>query len=42
MAKVMTLEQLLSNTTDDILLDIQEELISGVVPATGSAHGFCA
>ena len=40
MAKVMTLEQLLSNTEDDVLLDIQEELISGIVPATGAAHGF--
>lgn len=40
MAKVMTLEQLLSNTEDNVLLDIQEELISGVVPATGNAHSF--
>ena len=39
--KTMTLEQLLANTADGDLLDIQEELISGVVPATGYAHGFC-
>ena len=39
--KVMTLEQLLSKTDDGDLLDIQEELLSGVVPATGYAHSFC-
>lgn len=38
--KIMTLEQLLANTTDGVLLDIQEELIIGVVPATGCAHTF--
>lgn len=39
--KTMTLKQLLSNTSDGDLLDIQEELLSGVVPATGYAHSFC-
>ena len=39
--KVMTLEQLLANTADGDLLDIQEELFSGVVPSTGYAHSFC-
>lgn len=39
--KTMTLEQLLSKTSDGDLLDIQEELLSGVVPATGYAHSFC-
>ena len=40
MAKTMTLEQLLEKTEDGVLLDIQEELITKVVPATGYAHGF--
>lgn len=40
MAKAMTLEQLLRKTEDGVLLDIQEELLSGVVPATGPAHCF--
>lgn len=39
--KTMTLEQLLTKTSDGDLLDIQEELISGVVPSTGYAHSFC-
>ena len=39
--KVMTLEQLLTKTSDGDLLDIQEELLSGAVPATGYAHSFC-
>ncbi len=39
--KVMTLEQLLTKASDGDLLDIQEELLSGVVPATGYAHEFC-
>jgi hypothetical protein len=39
--KVMTLEQLLTKTSDGDLLDIQEELLSGVVPATGYTHSFC-
>lgn len=38
--KIMTLEQLIANTSDGVLLDIQEELIIGVVPATGYAHTF--
>lgn len=36
-----TLEQLLTSTSDGTLLDIYEELSSGVVPATGYAHSFC-
>ena len=40
-SKTMTLEQLLTKTSDGDLLDIQEELLSGVVPATGYAHSFC-
>ena len=39
--KVMALEQLLTKASDGDLFDIQEELISGVVPATGYAHSFC-
>ena len=39
--KVMTLEQLLTKTSDGDLLDIQEELLSGIVPASGYAHSFC-
>lgn len=37
----MTLEELLANTPDGQLLDVQEELMRAVVPATGKAHGFC-
>lgn len=37
----MTLEELLSKTSDGVLLDIQEELLSAVVPASGKAHQFC-
>ena len=37
----MTLEQLLSKEKDGILLDIQLELKSAVVPATGYAHSYC-
>lgn len=40
MAKAMTLEQLLRKTDDEVLLDIQEELLTGVVPATGPSHNF--
>lgn len=40
MAKAMTLEQLLRKTDDGVLLDIQEELLSGIVPATGPSHNF--
>lgn len=39
--KCMTLEVLLTKTEDGVLLDIQLELISGIVPTTGSAHSFC-
>ena len=37
----MTLEMLLAKTPDGELVDIFTELHYGVVPATGSAHGFC-
>lgn len=40
MKKPMTLEQLLTKTPDSVLLDIQEELLSTVVPATGPSHRF--
>lgn len=36
-----TLEQLLQTTKDEELIDIQNEILSAVVPATGYAHGFC-
>lgn len=38
---ILTLEALLANTDDGTLLDIQEELIKGIVPATGYTHSFC-
>lgn len=38
---IMTLEQLLEKTPDGVLLDIQQELLSAIVPASGKAHGFC-
>lgn len=41
MKGIKTLEQLLENTPDGELLDIQNELISAIVPATGYAHSFC-
>lgn len=41
MKGIMTLEKLLTNTPDGELLDIQRELLSAVVPATGYAHSFC-
>lgn len=37
----MTLEQLLEKEQDGVLLDIQLELKSGIVPATGYAHSYC-
>ena len=37
----MTLEKLLTKTPDSVLLDIQLELLSGIVPASGYAHSFC-
>lgn len=39
--KTMTLEKLLEVTQDGVLLDIQLELLSAVVPASGYAHKFC-
>ena len=39
--KTMTLEELLSNMQDGVLLDIQQELFSRVVPSTGPSHRFC-
>ena len=36
-----TLEQLLSKTQDEELIDIYNEIASAVVPATGYAHSFC-
>lgn len=41
MATVMTLEVLLTKTDDGVLLDIQEELIAGVVPVTSNSRKFC-
>lgn len=41
MRTTMTLEKLLANTQDSVLLDIQLELLSTVVPATSKAHDFC-
>lgn len=38
---ILTLADLLANTDDGTLLDIQEELLSGIVPATGPTHEFC-
>lgn len=37
----MTLEQLLAKESDSVLLDIQLELRSAKVPATGYAHEYC-
>lgn len=37
----MNLEQLLTKEKDGTLIDIQLELLSGVVPATGYAHSYC-
>lgn len=37
----MTLEQLLAKESDSVLLDIQLELRSAKVPATGYAHAYC-
>ena len=39
--KSLTLEGLLTKTEDGVLLDIQLELMSGIVPASGQAHQFC-
>lgn len=40
MARKMTLEELLTKTPDGILLDIEEELLDAVVPATGKTQEF--
>ena len=37
----MTLEQLLMKEDDGVLLDIQHELHTAVIPATGYAHAYC-
>ena len=37
----MTLEKLLTKMPDCDLLDMQQELLSGIVPATGYCHTFC-
>lgn len=39
--KKLTLERLLERMPDGNMLDIHEELSSGIVPATGFAHSFC-
>ena len=36
-----TLEQLLNKISDEELIDIHNEIVTAVVPATGYAHGFC-
>jgi hypothetical protein len=41
MTMAQTLEQLLKATPDEELIDIQIEIMTAVVPATGFAHGFC-
>lgn len=41
MSNKLTLEVLLTKTADGELLDIQLELLSGLVPSTGYAHSFC-
>ena len=38
---VKTLEELLRVTSDEELIDIFQEIVSAIVPASGSAHGFC-
>ena len=37
----MTLEQLLMKERDGVLLDIQHELSTTLVPASGYAHAYC-
>ena len=41
MSNKLTLEVLFTKTADNELLDIQLELLSGIVPSTGYAHSFC-
>lgn len=38
--KRMTLEELLSREDDCVLLDIEAELVSSIVPATGYTHAY--
>jgi hypothetical protein len=38
---MLTVETLLQRETDGVLLDIQQEILSGCVPATGAAHDYC-
>lgn len=38
---LLTLETKLRNESDEVLLDIFNELSSHVVPATGYAHRYC-
>jgi hypothetical protein len=38
---MMTLEQLIANTSDGELLNIYNEIHSQVVPSTGYAQAFC-
>lgn len=38
---MLNLEQLLMKEEDGVLLDIQRELLSTIVPATGYAHAYC-
>lgn len=37
----MTLAELLAKEEDGTLLDIYEEIATGIVPATGYAHQYC-
>mgnify|MGYP007016819492 CR=1 FL=1 len=37
----MTIEKILSREADAVILDIELELLSGKVPATGYAHSYC-
>jgi hypothetical protein len=41
MKEVKTLEQYLSEQKDDKLIEIQTEVLSGIVPKKGSAHTMC-
>jgi len=37
----LTLDRLLARLSDDTLLDIHEELSSGIVPSNGHSHTLC-
>ena len=37
----MTVEKILAREDDQVILDIELELLSGKVPATGYAHSYC-